>query len=237
MDWLPHGVTLVNNKGAHAAKGGEFGLMAIFMLHNRVPGIVGNQQQRRWESLYSTPIAGKTVLVIGVGSIGGAAAQLIKSHGVTVIGVSRHGRPVSCVDRMVTTSELDAVLPLADYVFVATPLTEETRGLLDRRRLSLMKRGSGIVNVGREGVMDYAALADLLESGHLSGAILDVFEGEPLDPASPLWNTQNLIVTPHVSADDGDSYVAVTLRMFFENMRRFLGGDPLQNVVDPKLGY
>ncbi|MEX0809954.1 MAG: D-2-hydroxyacid dehydrogenase [Dongiaceae bacterium] len=237
MGWLPAGVTLVNNKGAHAAKGGEFGVMAIFMLHNRMPGIVENQKTRRWESLYSTPIAGKTVLVIGVGSIGGAVARLIKPYDVTVIGVSRHGRPASGVDRMVTTAELDSVLPLADYVFMATPLTEETRGLMDRRRLALMKPGSGIVNVGREGVMDYAALAEQLRRGHLSGAILDVFDPEPLAPESPLWQTPNLIVTPHVSADDGDSYVAITLKLFFDNMRRHLNGEPLRNMVDSKLGY
>jgi phosphoglycerate dehydrogenase-like enzyme len=237
MTWLPAGVTLVNNKGAHAAKAGEFGVMAIFMLHNRMPGIVENQKTQRWESLYSTPIAGKTVLIIGVGSIGGAVARLIKEYDVTVIGVSRHGRPVPGVDRMVTTAELDRVLPLADYVFMAMPLTDETRGLMNRRRLASMKPGSGIVNVGREGVMDYAALVDELRRGHLSGAILDVFEPEPLASDSPLWQTPNLIVTPHVSADDGDSYVAITLKLFFENMRRHLGGEPLRNVVDPKLGY
>ncbi|MDZ4735085.1 MAG: D-2-hydroxyacid dehydrogenase [Rhodospirillaceae bacterium] len=237
MGWLPASVTLVNNKGAHAAKAGEFGVMAIFMLHNRMPGIVENQKTRRWESLYSTPIAGKTVLVIGVGSIGGAVARLIKAYDVTVIGVSRHGRPTPGVDRMVATAELDSVLPLADYVFMATPLTGETRGLMDRRRLALMKPGSGIVNVGREGVMDYAALAEQLRRGHLSGAILDVFDPEPLAPESPLWQTPNLIVTPHVSADDGDSYVAITLKLFFDNMRRHLNGEPLRNVVDSKLGY
>lgn len=237
MNWLPSKVTLVNNKGAHAAKGGEFGVMAIMMLHNRVPALIERQKTHHWESLYSTPIAGKTVLVIGVGSIGGAAARLIKPFGVTVIGVSRHGKPTQGVDRMVPSAELDSVLPLADYVFMAMPLTEETRGMIDRRRLGLMKPGSGIVNVGREGVMDYAALADNLRSGHLSGAILDVFEAEPLPPESPLWSTPNLIVTPHVSADDGDSYVAITLRMFFENMRRHLRGEKLQNVVNPALGY
>jgi phosphoglycerate dehydrogenase-like enzyme len=237
MTWLPAGVTLVNNKGAHAAKAGEFGVMAILMLHNRMPGIVESQKTRRWESLYSTPIAGKTVLIIGVGSIGGAVARLIKEYDVTVIGVSRHGRPVPGVDRMVTTADLDRVLPQADYVFMATPLTDETRGLMDRRRLASMKPGSGIVNVGREGVMDYAALADALRRGHLSGAILDVFDPEPLATDSPLWQTPNLIVTPHVSADDGDSYVAITLKLFFENMRRHLAGEPLRNVVDPKLGY
>jgi phosphoglycerate dehydrogenase-like enzyme len=120
---------------------------------------------------------------------------------------------------------------------MATTLTDETRGLMDRRRLASMKPGSGIVNVGREGVMDGAAFADELRRGHLFGAILDIFDPEPLAMDSPIWQTRNLIVTPHVSVDDGGSCMAITLKLFFENMRRHLIGEPLRNVVDPKLGY
>ena len=124
-------------------------------------------------------------MVVGVGSIGGAVARAAKRAGLRVLGVNRHGKATPGVDRMVPSTELDNVLPLADYVFMAMPLTEETRGMMDRRRLTLMKRGSGIVNVGREGVTDYAALAELLRSGHLSGAVLDVFDAEPLPAEIP----------------------------------------------------
>lgn len=237
MDWLPDGVTVVNNRGAHAAKGGEFGLMGVLMLHNHMPAIIGNQQRTHWESLYSTPIAGKTVLVIGVGHIGRGAAQQCSALGLHVIGVSRHGNPVDGVDEMYAVGDLDQVLPRADFVFIATPLTPETRNFLDRRRQLLFKRGVGVINVGRAGTMDYDALVDNLRSGHIGGAIIDVFDPEPLPAESPLWSAPNLIVTPHVSADDGDSYVPMTLDLVFRNMRRYLAGEPLENAVRPELGY
>ncbi len=237
MDWVPEGVTVVNNRGAHAAKGGEFVLMAVLMLHNRMPAIIGNQQAARWESLYSTPIAGETVLVIGVGNIGGSVARLCRRAGLRVLGISRHGRASPDVDEMYTPDAIDEILPGADFVIMATPLTPETRNLLDRRRQSLMKPGCGVVNVGRAGTMDYHALAENLRGGHISGAVLDVFDPEPLPADSPLWKTPNLIVTPHVSADDGESYVPMTLELVFENMRRYLAREPLRNSVRPELGY
>ena len=237
MDWVPEGVTVVNNRGAHAAKGGEFGLMAVLMLHNHIPAIIDNQRDARWESLYSTPMAGKTVAIVGVGNIGGGAARHCQRAGLRVLGVSRHGEPRDGVDEMFSAGAIDEVLPRADFVFVATPLTPETANLIDRRRQSLMKPGCGVINVGRAGTMDYEALADNLRSGHIAGAILDVFDPEPLPADSPLWSTPNLIVTPHVSADDGDSYVPMTLELVFDNMRRYLAGEPLVNVVRPELGY
>ena len=237
MDWLPAGVTLTNNKGAHADKAGEYALMAVLMLHNKMPRILSNQRRSEWNSLFSTPIEGKTVGLIGVGSIGGGAAQQLSKLPVKLIGVSRHGRRHPCVDKMVAMDALDEVLPDLDYVFVSLPATPETVGLFDRARLSRLKPGAGVINVGRGSTFDYAALSDLLERGHLSGAVLDVFEREPLPADSPLWQVPNLIITPHVSADDGDSYVPITLKLFFDNLRRYVDGEPLQNVVRPELGY
>ena len=237
MDWVPEGVTVVNNRGAHADKAGEYGLMAVLMLHSRLPAIIGNQRRKRWESLYSTPIGGKTLLVIGAGSIGGAVAQRCRALGMRVIGVTRHGRRLDAVDEVYTTEHLDHLLPRVDFVFVAVPFTAETRNLLDARRQALMKRGAGVVNVGRAATVDYKALAANLRSGHLSGAVLDVFDPEPLPSGSSLWSTPNLVVTPHVSADDGDAYVALTLELVFRNLERLLEGKPLVNVVRPELGY
>ena len=237
MDWVPDGVTVVNNRGAHADKAGEYGLMAVLMLHNRIPAIMGNQRRAHWESLYSTPIGGKTLLVIGAGSIGAAVAEKCRALGMQVLGVTRHGRPLDAVDEMHAIGALDDLLPRADFAVVAVPLTPETRNLLDGRRQTLMKRGAGIVNVGRAATVDYEVLAANLRSGHLSGAVLDVFDPEPLPPDSPLWSAPNLVVTPHVSADDGDSYVALTLELVFRNLERLLEGKPLVNVVRPGLGY
>jgi len=237
MDWVPEGVTITNNKGAHADKAGEFALMAVLMLHNKMPAILGNQRDAHWNSLFSTPIEGKTVGVIGVGSIGGGAAVQLDKMPVHIIGVSRHGRAHPSVHEMVAMDQLDAVLPRMDYVFVSLPSTPETRGLFNRERLQSLPAGAGVVNVGRGSTFDYDALAQLLASGHLSGAIIDVFDEEPLPKASPLWSAPNFVVTPHVSADDGDNYVPITLHLFFENLRRYLDGEPLRNVVRPELGY
>lgn len=237
MDWVPAGLQVANNKGAHAAKAGEFALMGVLMLHNHMPAIITNQRAARWESLFSTPIADKTALVVGVGSLGGGAAERLRALGLRVLGVNRSGRPHPAVAEMVSTARIDELLPRADYVFVSLPATPDTVGLFDRARLSRLKPGAGIINVGRASAMDYEALSDLLRAGRLSGAVIDVFDPEPLAPDSPLWSVPNLIVTPHVSADDGDNYVPITLDIFFNNMRRYLNDEPLQNIVDPKLGY
>lgn len=237
MDWVPEGVTITNNKGAHADKAGEFALMAVLMLHNKMPAILTNQRSATWNSLFSTPIAGKTVGLVGVGSIGGGAAVQLSKMPVHVIGVSRHGKPHPQVDEMVAMDQLDVVLPRMDYIFLSLPSTPETRGLFNRERLQSLKAGAGIINVGRGSTFDYDALADLLATGHLSGAVIDVFDEEPLPSDSPLWAAPNFVVTPHVSADDGDSYVPITLELFFDNLARYLDGETLLNVVRPELGY
>jgi phosphoglycerate dehydrogenase-like enzyme len=237
MDWLPDGVTVVNNRGTHADKGGEFAVMSVLMLHNHMGQIIDNQRRAHWESLYSTPVAGKTVVVVGVGHIGRGAAGRLKALGMHVVGVSRHGVPVDEAHETIATGRLHEVLPRADYLFMATPFTAETSNLLSREAQSLMPRGAGVINIGRARTMDYDALVDNLRSGHFRGAILDVFDPEPLPADSPLWSEPNLIVAPHVSADDGDSYVPQTLDLVFGNMRRYLAGQPLANVVRPELGY
>ncbi len=157
--------------------------------------------------------------------------------GLHVIGVTRHGNIIPEVDEMFAVSELDAVLPRADFVFVVTPLTEDTRDLLDRRRLELLKKGAGLVNIGRAAVVDYDALVDKLNDGSVSGAILDVFDPEPLPENSRFWKVKNLIVTPHISADDGNAYVPMTLKVVFENMQRMIKNEVLQNQVNTELGY
>ena len=237
MNWVPEGVKVVNNRGVHAAKGGEFGLMSVLMLNNRITAIAENQRRANWESLYSSPVAKKTLVVIGVGNIGGAAGQQCARLGMEVIGISRHGKPVEGFNQVLTPKALVEVLPKADFVLMATPLTPETENLLDRQKQTLIKPGAGIINVGRAGTMDYDALADNLNSGHFSGAIIDVFDPEPLPPESPLWTTPNLLVTPHISADDGNTYVEMTLGLVFENLERYFKGQELKNLVRPELGY
>jgi phosphoglycerate dehydrogenase-like enzyme len=237
LDWLPRGVVLTNNSGVHAPKAGEYMLMAILMLNNRIPTLVTSQHRAQWNEIFSTCVAGKTLGVIGVGHMGGTAAQRAKELGMRVLGVRRSARPHRYVDEMFGPDELDRVLPRADFVLVTTPLTRETRNLIGRRELDTMKRDAGLINLGRAQVVDYEALAEKLERGEIGGAILDVFDPEPLPPDSPLWKTPNLIITPHVASDDWDAYMPRTLDLVFDNLRRYFDGRPLKNRVRRRLEY
>jgi len=237
LDWLPGGVVLTNNSGVHVEKMRESATMALLMLNARLPAIVSNQREARWEQIFTPRIAGKTVLIVGVGEMGGAVAGAAKALGLTVIGVRRSGAPHPDVDRTVMIDDLDKVLPQADFVIFAAPLTPETRNLLDRRRIGLMKPGAGFLNIGRAGAVDHAALVDALSSGALSGAILDVHDAEPLPSSSPLWHAENLVLMPHVTSDDLDEYLPKTLDLVFANAARMIRGEPLVNTVDPRLGY
>lgn len=237
LDWKPERLTITNNRGVHAPKVAEFATMAILMLHARVPALVTHQNAKRWEPEFTPLIAGRTVLIVGVGHMGGAAAESLKRLGLKTIGLRRTRQPHPAIDRMVGLDELDRVLPLADYVLVATPLTSATKGLIGARQLDLMKPGAGIANIGRAEVIDYEALRQRLISGRIGGAMLDVFEPEPLPADSPLWSSPNLIITPHCSSDDIQQYVPRTLELVFDNLERLVAGKPLRCVVDPALEY
>lgn len=238
FDWLPRGVALTNNSGVHAPKAAEFAGTAILMLNNRVPAMATAQRQRRWAKNFSSTIDGKTVLLLGLGAIGGAVARWVKQRlGLRVVAVRRSGRPHRFADKVVPPEALDSVLPEADFVVVTTPLTAETEGLLDRRRLALMKPGAGLVNLGRARVVDYEALAGLLAEGHLSGAVLDVFDPEPLPRSSPLWTTPNLVISAHCTSDDTENYIARTLDLFFDNFARLRTGRRLKNRISTRKQY
>jgi len=128
------------------------------------------------------------------------------------------------------------VLPKADFVIVTAPLTPETRNLLNRARLDLLKPEAGLVNIDRSPVVDYDALREKLVKGELAGAVLDVFQPEPLPADSPFWDTPNLVALPHVSCDD-PRYIDRLFDSWFENLARFLKGRPLRNRIDPRRGY
>ena len=236
LDWLGR-ITLTNNSGVHVEKIRESALMALLMLNARVPAIATNQRAGRWEQIFTSTCAGQTALVIGVGEMGATVAAAARSLGMRVIGVRRGGAPHPAVDRMVAPDALDRVLPDADIVVIATPLTPATRDLIDRRRLGLIKRGAALLNIGRAGCLDHAALLDALESGALSGAFIDVYHAEPLAADSPLWHAPNLFLMPHVSSDDAERYMPKTLDLAFANVARLQRGEPLLNAVDPALGY
>lgn len=237
LDWLPAGATFTNNHGAHGVKAEQFMSMAYHLLNSRMPEIVANQHARRWRQLFSPSIAGKTALIVGMGDLGQGAARAARTAGLKVIGVSRSGRKIRHADAVHRIAALDRLLPRADYVVMAVPLTPETRHLLCRRRLDLMKPAAGVVNIARAPVLDDEALAGKLRRGELAGAVLDVVEPEPLPPDSPLWDTPNLMITPHISCDDGEHYVDISLDLWFQNLARFMQRKPLKSRVDPRRGY
>jgi phosphoglycerate dehydrogenase-like enzyme len=234
---IPDDVTLTNASGVHGPRGGEYGMTAVLMLNSRVPSFVTNQQAARWEQIHTTPLKGKTLVLLGVGAIGGEVARLAKRFGMRVLGVTRGGKPHKWIDRMFRPKQCGQVLPKADFVLSTLPLTPETDGLVGRAELDLLPRHAGIVNLGRGRVMDYDALMEKLRKGELSGAVLDVFYEEPLPANSPLWSTPNLIMSPHCAVDDESVYVERCLDIFFDNLKRFFAGRPLNNVVDTRLGY
>jgi phosphoglycerate dehydrogenase-like enzyme len=234
---LPHSLVLTNASGVHGPKGGEYAMTALLMLNHRVPHFATAQRAGRWDQAFSTPIAGKTVLILGVGAVGSAAARLARRFGLRILGVSRSGKANPLVDRMYKPAALRRALPQADFVLVTLPLTAETRGFIGRAELDLLPRHAGIVNLGRGAVIDNDALADKLRRGELSGAVLDVFPEEPLPASSPLWTVPNLIISPHCAVDDSTSYAERALDIFVGNLERYLAGRRLVNVVDKTLGY
>jgi phosphoglycerate dehydrogenase-like enzyme len=132
--------------------------------------------------------------------------------------------------------ELDNILPTVDFLVVATPLTAETKNIIDKRRLALLPAGSGVINIGRASVMDNEALKESLIHQHLSGAILDVFELEPIPNDSDIWAVPNLMITPHISCDSPD-YIQRVLDLWFENFANFLHKKSFKNIVNRNLGY
>lgn len=237
LDWLPPAVALTNNRGAHGHKAEQYMHMAYTALNVNLPRMIANQQARRWEQVFSPSIVSQTAVIIGLGDLGEAAARAARQLGMTVVGVRRHAKASPHADRVVTYDALDTVLPAADYVVLAVPLTAETRNLLDLRRLELLKPTAGVINIARAPVLDNDALRERLSAGKLAGAVLDVMEPEPLPADSPFWNTPNLIITPHISCDDADNYVAISLDLWFRNLERFLRSEPLTASVDARLGY
>jgi phosphoglycerate dehydrogenase-like enzyme len=235
--WLPHDVVLLNNRGTHAAKSGEFAIMSILMLANRVPAMVTHQRQGVWHKLWGSVLAGRHVTVVGLGTLGGAAAEQAARFGMRVTGVRAHPAPHPACVQVVGTAAIDEVLGDTEFLVLACPLTAATRGLMSRRRLEFLPSGAGVVNIGRGELLDQDALCDLLDEEHLSGAVLDVFAPEPIAPGHRLWSTRNLIISPHTSSDDPATYNPHSLDIFLDNLRALRDGRPLPNRFDITRGY
>ena len=236
LDWLPPGITLTNNRGAHGRKAEDSCALALLALHTRLPETLQNQRDRVWKQILTPPMEGRTAVVVGFGDLGQGAGRAAAKLGLRVIAITRSGKAGAPAEKVFPVERIDEALPLADFLIVTTPTTPETRGQIDARRLDLLKRGAGVVNIGRAALMDYHRLREKLDLGELSGAVLDVFDEEPLPADSPWWTTRNVIVTPHISCDS-PGYVDALLNNWFANFSRFREGKTLENAVDRKLGY
>jgi phosphoglycerate dehydrogenase-like enzyme len=237
FDWLPPGAILMNNRGTHAAKSGEFGIMAVLMLANRVPEMATHQRAGQWQKLWGAVVTHQPITIVGLGSLGGAVARHAAGFGMTVTGVRANPSPHPHCARVIGVKGLDAILAGTKFLVLACPLTDATRGLIDRRRLELLPSGAGVVNIGRGELLDQNALCDRLDAGHLSGAVLDVFDPEPILTGHRLWTTPNLIISPHTAADDPATYNPISLDLFLDNLHAWRDRRPLPNRYDIVRGY
>ncbi len=235
---LERGVRLSASAGASAEPIAQTAIAALLWLARGFPHWQEAQRRRSWERLPDVlvprDLRGQTLVVVGLGGIGSEIARLARALGLRVIGVRRSPpRPVDPSDEVYPPSALPSLLPRADWLALACPLTPETRGLVDERALALLPRGARILNVGRGEVVDEAALVAALAKGHVGGAYLDVFETEPLAPDSPLWDLSNVIVTPHNSAASRGNERRQA-ESFLANLARFGRGEALLHEVAPR---
>jgi phosphoglycerate dehydrogenase-like enzyme len=237
-------VVMTNARGRSSTTIAEHVIAVSLALMRSLPLAWRRQREKIWaqDELNAASsirtLRGSRILIVGFGSIGAETARLAVPFGAEVVGVKRRagGETPAGVRAVVPPSQLHDELPLADVVVIAAPQTAETSHLIGQRELELMKTGSILVNVSRGKLVDEAALVRALETGRLCGAALDVFDQEPLAAGSPLWERPDVLITPHVSGFHAD-YWPQTIRFFADNLRRFVAGQPLMNVVDKEGGY
>ncbi len=234
-DWV-----VTNASGLHAIPISEHIFALMLALARRLPEAVRAQERHAWVRSDGLPpvfeLAGKTMVLVGVGAIGQRTARLAKAMEMRVIGVRRDPtKPAQGVARMVGPNELDEVLPEADFVVLTVPLTPETRHMIGPCQLALLKPTACLINIGRGGTVDQAALVEALQRGQIGGAGLDVTDPEPLPPDAPLWDAPNTLITGHY-AGSTPAYGERALAIFTDNLARYLAGQPLRNQLDLSLG-
>ena len=234
--WDPARLTVTNAAGVAAEVMAQYVIGGILHFALGFPAFAQHQRARAWTAGSVTWVAGRTISILGLGKTGQAIAKLSKALGMQVIGVRAHPAPTSGVDRVEAMDKLHDVLGAADYVAVCLPLTPATRSLIDAAAFQALKPGAVLADVSRGGIVRQAALLQALQDGRVAGAILDVFETEPLAPDNPLWTMNNVVITPHCSSVY-DGWERRAMEMFCDNLDRWLAGQALENVVDPGKGY
>ncbi len=234
------GVVLTNSRGISAPNMAEHAIAFMLAFGRALPEFWKEQQAKSWRGWYERPaffeLTGQTVLLLGTGAIGQAIAERLRPFGCRLIGARRTGGQLDGLDEVVTFDALPGVLPNVDHVVSTLPMTPHTAGIFGRDLISAMKPGSYFYNLGRGGTVDQDALIDALKSGHLAGAGLDVTDPEPLPEESPLWDAPNVLITGHTSGASPMTS-ARAIEVLRENLRAYVAGEPLNNVVDFEMGY
>jgi glyoxylate/hydroxypyruvate reductase len=240
VDWalvpeLPEHVQITRAPGVFGPWMAEYVLAWCLWVTQRLKPYRDAQRQRRWDDhVLPDRLGGKTLTIVGLGDIGRDIARAARGLGMRVLGVSRRGRPVREATRMYPVSAMTRALREADFVVLLLPLTPETRGIIGADALAAMKSTAWLINIARGAVADEGALMQALEQRCIAGAVLDVFDREPLPPSHPLWKMDNVVVTPHIS---GPSTADALTPVFNDNLARYLAGRPLRHVVDRRRGY
>ena len=232
---------LTNASGAYGSIISEYVLAGILAHYRNIPAYLRSQQAALWHDLGREEcLEDKTVLVLGTGDIGSNVAKRLQAFGTRAVGVRRSAAPQQYFEAVYSVEQLDELLPEADIVVGCLPNTPSTRGLLNKARLLSMKKEALLVNVGRGSPVVTEHLVEVLQSGHLRGAVLDVVDPEPLPSDHPLWQMQQVMLTPHISGIGYGHNPATEKRVWqicFDNLERYAAGQPLQHVVDLSAGY
>ncbi|MFE8701371.1 D-2-hydroxyacid dehydrogenase [Cytobacillus sp. FJAT-54145] len=232
-------VFVTSANGVHAYPISETILGLMLALTRKIHTYVRNQSSKTWHhSNLSLEMHEKTIGIIGVGAIGKETAKIAKAFGMTVLGVRQSGAPEEFVDEMYTQDQLDVILPKCDYVVVTLPLTSETNGMFGKKQFELMKSSSFFINIGRGEIVSEEDLVEALQNSQIAGAGLDVFVKEPLQEDSPLWDLENVIITPHTSGSTEHYNKRVIEEIFIPNLKDYVSGkEPSINLLDYKKGY
>jgi phosphoglycerate dehydrogenase-like enzyme len=224
-------VAFTSAAGLHAGMLAEFVFLGLLALRKDLRKLERLRERRAWDHFPNGELAGSTLAVVGVGHIGAAVARAAHGFGMNVIGVTRDGAPRVGLDEVFSIARLTEAFARADAAVVTLPATDATRGLVDARALAALRPEAIFCNVGRGSVVDQAALVAALRAGALAGAVLDVFEPEPLPTDNPLWTMENVIFAPHTMALSWRENERL-VDLFIENLRRFARGDALLNRID-----
>jgi phosphoglycerate dehydrogenase-like enzyme len=230
-------VALTNCRGVFDVSLPEYLLSLMLASVKDLPATFQAQRRHEWQHRLLEPLAGRRAVIVGAGSIARSSGRLLRAMGMDVTLVGRTERDGEAGEgRIRAIGDLAGLLPSTDWLIAIAPLTPETHRLIGAAELAALPRGARFANIGRGPTVDEEALIEALRGDHLAGAVLDVFEHEPLPPESPLWDMSNVIISPHIGGDEEDTPRAFA-EAFLANLRRYLSGEPLDNVVDKRLGF